>query len=153
MMIEEARTMLKYLTIALLFSTAAYAADPRWETCRHGTGKQAVAACTSIIDDGTSEDLWLAYLDRGATYYNMEQYGKAEIDVTRSIELEPNNPRAWKTRGKARAQQKDYAGARADLRKALGLELMDDPDFAKQKFDAQKWLVIVEQLIENTKRK
>src|SRR5262249_34908671 len=72
----------------------------KWDTCRYGTGQQAIDACTSIIAAG-SEDLFLAYLDRGATYLNMGQYRKATDDLNQAVKLNPDNPRAWKTRGKA----------------------------------------------------
>ena len=74
----------------------------------------------------------------------MGEYRKSIVDLTRAIELHPDNPRSWKTRGKANLRIGERAKAIADLRKSLSLPLMATGDFAEQRNDAELWLIIAE---------
>lgn len=140
----NARTIVLFTALTLV-TNQVQAADPKWDTCMKGAGKAAIEACTALINPrADAEDNALAYLSRGATYYNMREYKKADADLTQAIKLYPEGPRAWKTRGKARMWLGDYSQALADLNKALSLPLMRTDDFKEQRADAELWKIIAE---------
>jgi hypothetical protein len=140
------KTVLMTIALALTAGVAA-AADPKWEACTKGSGQSAIDACTALIDGGNSA---AAYLNRGATYFNMKDYKKAEADLTEAIKVNPEGPRAWKTRGKARMWLRDYSHALADFDKALGLPLMNTDDFKEQRDDAELWRMMAESAVSAT---
>jgi tetratricopeptide (TPR) repeat protein len=61
------------------------------------------------------------FLDRSALYGNAELFELALADADRAIALAPTLPAAYRRRGDARSRLKDFAGARADFRRALSL--------------------------------
>jgi len=61
-----------------------------------------------------------AYYNRGAARYHARiDLGKAINDLTTALRLEPNQYKAYRMRGLARAQQGDWAGLRDDCSLAL----------------------------------
>jgi tetratricopeptide (TPR) repeat protein len=129
-------------TIAVIMATGlAHASDANWEICTKGTGKTAIDACSALVD---GKDSAAAYLNRGATYFVMKEYKRSEADLTHAIERNPQGPRAWKTRGKARMWLKDYSLALADFKMSLSLPLMNTDDFKEQRHDTELWQLIAE---------
>ncbi len=72
-------------------------------------------------------DFTRAYLNRGATQYELKDYPAAIASFSRTIELDPQNPTAYLNRGAAKFSLQDYPAAVADYSQSLTLN-PNDPD-------------------------
>ncbi len=61
-------------------------------------------------------------LDLGDAYYNLQQYGKAEANLTQYLNTQTSVPFAWNLRGVIRLQQKQWELALADFDQAIRLD-------------------------------
>ena len=117
--------------LALMLTSAAWPATAMALTpmlveqsaCLDGSGNDAVAACTRVVDTGLLQDRALAdiYHKRGATWIDLRQYDRAVDDFTQAIRLRPDNPVAFNDRGVTYMKKGDYDRAIADFDQAIGL--------------------------------
>ena len=85
-----------------------------------GDRPKAIADLTASIQrTQLSRDLATAYLERGKTWFLMEEYDKALADFNESLRLVPDNPDAIVTRGRFWMDRRDYDKAVADLSRAI----------------------------------
>ena len=81
------------------------------------------------LDEANSEKL-PAHLNLCACLLKLERWNDAIDQATRALQVEPNNPKAWYRRGRARMALGQDNAARKDLEKALNLS-PEDPVVAK----------------------
>jgi lipoprotein NlpI len=115
------------LTLALLLSFRPAAADDK-DTCEHGSGDEAIAACTRAINSGgwAGSGLVWAYNDRGNAYRSKGDNDRAIQDYDQAIGLDPNNAYPYNGRGVAYQRKGDNDRAMRDYDQAIRL----DPNFA-----------------------
>ena len=102
-------------------------ADDRAD-CAGSNPDRSISGCTRIIEAGEepSENLALAYYNRGRSYSDKGDYDRAIADYDRAIELQPSYVIAYNNRGAAYGSKGDYDRAIADYDKAIQLQ----PDYA-----------------------
>src|ERR1043166_8796013 len=98
---------------------AAWADD--WEDCRSSDPAQAVAGCGTLIERGGLSNLQLAeaYYHRAMALRQRNQLDNAFADVTKALELAPNNSMAYTARGSIYASRRDFDNALKDYDRAL----------------------------------
>jgi tetratricopeptide (TPR) repeat protein len=84
---------------------------------------EAIRLFTKAIASGElrGRDLYLAYYNRGTTWYHKEDYDRAITDFTKAIEIDPNDGRAYYNRGVCWEMKGDDDKADADFAKAKEL--------------------------------
>ena len=101
----------------------------------HGTCVTLLAACTHGGQPGTSVSSFSAgnhestevkgeadfYTARAVSKYRVREYAGSMEDVSRAIELSPQQPVAYTTRATVRLQMGDYTGAITDASESLRL--------------------------------
>jgi tetratricopeptide (TPR) repeat protein len=97
-------------------------------SCKNLSGDTAIAACSRAITSGmlSGTDLVLAFLNRGAEYYQQQDYDHAIADFNDGIKLDPRYALAFYNRGLAYKAKQDYDHALADYGEAIKL----DPEYA-----------------------
>lgn len=83
----------------------------------------SVADCNKAIE--LASDSADAYYNRGDSYDQMGEYGKAIADYNKAIELDPNHASAYYNRGCAYGEIGAYDKAVADYNKAIELNTSD----------------------------
>lgn len=115
--------------VAALASIAASHADSQDENAR--TNKKAapglrIAACTGVIKSRArdSEQLALAYKQRGNAYFDARAYARAIADYTEALKVKPDFADAYFNRALARCQFTPcQKGALEDIDRAIALKL------------------------------
>jgi tetratricopeptide (TPR) repeat protein len=117
-----------FLTLAGPVSVSRAVTDDS-DTCAHGSGDAAIAACTQAINSGLwrGSGLAWAYTNRGARYRERGDNDRAIADLSQAVALDPKLAMAYNDRGIAYAVKGDNDRAIADLNQAIAL----DPKFAK----------------------
>jgi tetratricopeptide (TPR) repeat protein len=116
-----------FLTLAGPVSVSRAVTDDS-DTCVHGSGDAAIAACTQAINSGRwrGSDLAWAYTNRGNRYREKGDNDRAIADLNQAIALDPKVAKAYNNRGLAYAAKGDNDRAIADLNQAIAL----DPKYA-----------------------
>jgi tetratricopeptide (TPR) repeat protein len=88
-----------------------------------------IRGCTTVIEAGqeTSENIAIAFSNRGNAYQAEGDYDRAVIDYDQAIQLNPNDPIAFSNRGNAYKRKGDIDHAIADFSEAIRL----NPKFAE----------------------
>jgi lipoprotein NlpI len=96
--------------------------DPN--TCTHGTGDAAIAACTRDINLGHWHGAGLAwaYVNRAKAYLDKGDYDRAIADATEAIRLDPKFALAYASRAGGYLDKGDYDRAIADATEAIRLD-------------------------------
>ena len=83
-------------------SAEAQTRDQNWAWCEEGDPARGVQACTDLIESGreTIKNLAIAHSNRGISYSDKGEFGRAVADYERALELNPNlapamNSLAW----------------------------------------------------------
>ncbi|KAF3887995.1 MULTISPECIES: serine protease [Nostocales] len=84
-----------------------------------GNYAQAIKACDRAIKINPQP---LQYILRGEIHRNMGDTQEAIKDFDTALNLQPDNPFAYRQQGVARSQEGNYQGALADLNKAISLQ-------------------------------
>ena len=80
-----------------------------------------------------------AYIDRGRTYLQQDDYDRAIADFTKAIELDPEGASAYNHRGVAYAGKLDFDTAIADFDKAIQLDpLLNNAHYNRGRAFSQK---------------
>jgi tetratricopeptide (TPR) repeat protein len=113
------------LGLATLSLSGCSSVTDDWKkTCEYGISKDALGACTSLIEskklDG--EDLAKVFAIRGNAYRNMSQFVQAIQDYDQAIKLNPDDAETFYNRGAAKKAIGDEAGGGADMKKARELD-------------------------------
>jgi tetratricopeptide (TPR) repeat protein len=108
---------------ACLFLGPAVAADDR-DTCRVDPSETAIAACTRVINSGSStrEDLVDAYTNRGQLQFAQKDYDRALADFTIALGLNPHFAIALGNRANCYFDNRDFDRAIADYSQAIGID-------------------------------
>ena len=111
-----------FLTLAGPVSVSRAVTDDL-DTCAHGSGDAAIAACTQAINSGRwrGSDLAWAYSNRGNRYREKGDNDRAIADLNQAIALDPKLAMAYNNRGIAYAAKGDNDRAVADLNQAIEL--------------------------------
>ena len=105
--------------VLTVFPFTAFADDH--QDCETGKGRDPIAACTRILDDGKLEAYQLArilYL-RGFIWDEKGEVDKALIDYNRSIEVHPRIVGPFVNRGVIFAERGEYENAIEDYSRAI----------------------------------
>ena len=65
------------------------------------------------------------YFDKGFDFYMLTEYDDAMIYFNKAIKIDPNNSKAYHSRGNVKAELKDYKGALDDFNNAINLDIED----------------------------
>jgi tetratricopeptide (TPR) repeat protein len=95
-------------------------ADARslFTTCIAVTASHPGRAGTAAASTGTLD---VCYCNRGLAEFELQQWSRAEADLTQALTLNPQLPAAWLYRGRIRRDRREYASALADFQQALDL--------------------------------
>src|SRR5271169_525277 len=121
------------LSFALLCVTGLYASvvaqtiDQQWKWCAGADPDLSIGGCTAVIQSGqqTTENLAIAFYNRGFGNARKGQYGLAIQDFGQSIRLNPNDPAAFGNRGFAFAALGQYDRAIQDYDVSIQLNPKD----------------------------
>jgi tetratricopeptide (TPR) repeat protein len=99
------------------------------DTCAHGSGDAAIAACTQATnsDDRRGSGLAWAYSNRGNRYREKGDNDRAIADLNQAIALDSKYAIAYYNRGLAWERKNDLQKALADFKKFSELDPAD-PD-------------------------
>jgi tetratricopeptide (TPR) repeat protein len=111
------------LAAALVLALPALARADDWGDCRSNDTAKSVAGCGVLIERGGLSDPQLgeAYSRRAMALRFRNQIDNALADITKALELIPNNTMAYTTRGSIQAARRDYESALKDYSRALEL--------------------------------
>ncbi|WP_414463672.1 tetratricopeptide repeat protein [Hyphomicrobium sp. B1] len=109
--------------MTLIFISTAVHADAVSE-CNDGSNiARQIHGCTEIIDHTMiTENLSIAYINRGIAYAGQSQSAKALADFSASIAADRNNGIAYYDRGNIYFDLQNFEKAVADYSKAIELE-------------------------------
>jgi tetratricopeptide (TPR) repeat protein len=115
-----ARVIAGAIALAAVTGLANAQLAPQWETCTGNPGidwDQQITSCTALIQSGneSTENLAIAFYNRGLAYENKEDYARAIADYSEAIRLDPNDADAYFYRSLDKARTGDKAGAEADM--------------------------------------
>jgi tetratricopeptide (TPR) repeat protein len=98
------------------------------DRCVNATGREGIAACDRVIASGEigRRGRAVAYYYRGLGRLGTGEYDRAIADFDASIDLAPENARAFNSRGTARYVKGDHNRALADFDTAI----RRDPEYA-----------------------
>ena len=134
---RDAMVFLGSAGLALALAAAPARADDSVDCLTQSVKAETrVAACTRVIDGGTTmgAQLAAAYYGRGAARAELGQYNDAIADYTAAIEIKADYADAFYARGNVFLQKPDYPKAIADYDAAVKLK----PDFADA-FNNRAW--------------
>ena len=112
------------LMLAGPVSVSRAGADDR-DTCDRGTGDEAIAACTRLINSGRWPDLARSYTNRGNAYDDKGDHDRAITDYNEAIRLDPKDANAYVTRGNAYDEKGDHDRAITDYNEAIRFDPQD----------------------------
>jgi len=126
------KIMPRHILVPLIFMAAACASmqpasvstgNAGLVALARGNNDEAIRDLTRALNSGdlSTRDQALAYMDRGAAYYNKGEYAKAIADYNASISLLPDYASSYSNRGNAYAAMGDYDKAIADGDSAIRL--------------------------------
>src|SRR5258708_23173868 len=94
---------------------------------QRGDFDEAIRLFTAAIASGelSPRNKMLAYHNRGNTYQDKENYGKAIADYSTVIRLHPGYAQAWYSRGRAQFALGMFPAAIADLVQSIALDPSD----------------------------
>lgn len=84
-----------------------------------GQPAQSAQAFSAVIQGG--ENTAIAYLSRGVARLQLDETKRAIEDFSRSLQIEPSNPRAWYYRGTAHMLDRNLDRAVKDFKRAIDL--------------------------------
>ena len=93
-----------WFALSMLVSTPAWAAsaDPNVKAaCRGGDARQAVRACSRLIDDRqlNADERLLAYVHRANAYDTVGERDRAKKDYSAALAIAPKSPWVYRNRG------------------------------------------------------
>ena len=107
-------------------------ADAAWDKHDYRAAETHFDSALKFVGDDENARAH-AYFGRGAMRLQQKKWASAHDDLTRSIELNPNNPEAFASRGMASKGLGDYTSLLADAHRAAQL----DADYAGFEDDAK----------------
>jgi len=116
--------LIPWLFLTVLAIASPVRADDAGD-CHGGTDDDAIiTACSNLIaaGNGTSDELALAYLDRGRAYGDKGDTDSEMADLDKAIELDPKNTDAYSTRATAYGDKGNYDSEIADESKVIELD-------------------------------
>jgi len=89
------------LVVGLPVAAWTQTRDENWSRCSDMNPDLSIGACTALIQSGkeTTDNLVLAFSNRGASYARNRDYDRAFRDFDQAIRLNPNSERAIVSRG------------------------------------------------------
>ena len=119
-----ARVIAGAIALAAMTGFANAQLSPQWESCTGNPGidwDQQIISCSALIQSGdeSTENLAIAFYNRGLAYENKEDYARAIADYSEAIRLDPNDAEAFFYRSLDKARMGDKAGAAADMAAAI----------------------------------
>jgi len=115
------------VTLLSAFTPGFAASQKDIDDCLKGSGDQAIAGCTNIIND-TSESApnrFAAYTNRGTKWAIKGDIDRAIADFSEAIRLEPKLDVAYRNRGNAWSAKGDNDRAIADYNEVIRLNSKD----------------------------
>lgn len=116
------------VSVFALTPASAQSRDENWDICVNDIGRftldQQIAACARIINSGaeSTENLAVAYQNRGNGYNRQRNYQRAMADYNEAIRLNPRFANAYYNRGVSWGGQREYQRAIADYSQAIALD-------------------------------
>jgi len=120
------------ITVPLLIAGSAFGASQKDRDDCNGSGDQAIAACTEVINDSgeSAGDRAVAYYNRGNAHADKgdldravaDYSNRAIADYTEAIRLNPKNANHYSYRPGAYEAKGDFDGAIADYTEAIRLD-------------------------------
>ncbi len=107
-------------------------ADAAWDKRDYAAAEAHFDSALKLVGDDENAEAH-AYFGRGAMRLQQKKWASARDDLTRSIDLNSNNPEAFASRGMASKGLGDYTSLLADAHHAAQL----DPDYAGFEDDAK----------------
>jgi tetratricopeptide (TPR) repeat protein len=119
--------LLTSVTLLGAFAPAFGASQKDHDDCIKDSGDQAIAGCTSIINDGSESvpNRFAAYSNRGVKWVAKGDIDRAIADFSEAIRLEPKLGVAYRNRGGAWSAKGDYDRAIADFNEVIRLDSKD----------------------------
>lgn len=108
------------IALLLMMGVAQAQLPVEWQSCTGNPGvdwDQQIANCTALIESGkeSTENVGIAYYNRGLAFENKENYSRAIADFSEAILRNPNDADAYFFRSLDKARMGDKAGADADM--------------------------------------
>lgn len=128
MRVFVALAALTAVSVFALAPAAAQSRDENWEICVNDIDRftldQQIAACSRIIASGneSTENLAVAYQNRGNGYNRQRNYQRSMPDYNEAIRLNPRFANAYYNRGVSWGGQREYQRAIADYSQAIALD-------------------------------
>ncbi len=115
------RLLLLLLFLSSVAALPAWSEDPVAACNQFEDTKRQIRGCTDYIRGGKalSQNLAVAYTNRGIAYSSRRDYKRALADFTEAIHLAPDNPFPYYNRGNAYFDRKQYERALADFNAAI----------------------------------
>jgi tetratricopeptide (TPR) repeat protein len=119
--------LLASVTLLGAFAPAFGVSQKDLDDCLKGSGDQAIAGCTSIINDGSESvpNRFAAYSNRGVKWVTKGDIDRAIADFNEAIRLEPKLDVAYRNRGNAWSAKGDNDRAIADYNEVILLNSKD----------------------------
>jgi len=128
----------RYFLIAffLFAATGAWAEsrDAHLVKCLAAADKgpdEQIQACTAAIDSGRPDEAWFVYGMRASAYVAAKRWDEAISDLSKAIELKPDDAIAYENRGWVYEEKGEIEKAIENYREAARL----NPDFERARED------------------
>ncbi|HZL59106.1 MAG TPA: tetratricopeptide repeat protein [Stellaceae bacterium] len=107
--------------------SSAQTNDELWKHCEDDNADLSIGGCTAIIQAGqeTTQNLAIAFYNRGSAYYRKSQYGQAIADFDQALRLAPDYGEAYDMRANAYSDKGDHQHAIQDYDQALRVKPND----------------------------
>lgn len=112
------------MAVLLLGAGAAQAQDQDLADCRASDPERSIAGCSRIVERGAREPVAgraRAYFNRGVAHHDRGDVGRAGLDYTEALRLNPSYVEALNNRSVVRYEGGDLPAALADATKAIGI--------------------------------
>jgi tetratricopeptide (TPR) repeat protein len=83
--------------------------------------EEQIKACTAAIDSGRPDETWFVYGMRASAYVSAKRWDEAISDLSKAIELKPDDAIAYESRGWAYEEKGELAKAIENYREAARL--------------------------------